>query len=83
MRDNQHLTLEEKIDLILEYQQKAHRHARFRLTSGIIFFIILIGLPLLGIFWFTTHFQEVLGVNPEELRESLNKVNSLLNQFPE
>lgn len=80
--NHENLSLEEKVDLLLEYHIKSHRHAKFRMVLGIIFFLVLIILPIFGLYWFTTHFQEIVGVDPEGLKNSLNKANGILEQLP-
>jgi len=50
--DNQELTLEEKVDKLLEYQKKTQFWARVRAIISVTLFIIFIVIPVIWSFYF-------------------------------
>ena len=87
--DNNNLTLEEKVDLLLKYQQRAHRLQMIRLGIGLVLFIVLVVLPIIfTIMWFqsldlsgiTGTYENVKGMS-DGATGSIDRLNELLKDF--
>ena len=69
------LTLEEKVDLLLAYQKKAHFWAKVRAVLSIILFFIFIILPIIWSFYFVRNL--VAGMEPGQLDLMIKNIKAV------
>lgn len=77
MNEEKILTLEEKVDQILEYQKKAARYAGVRIVMNIILFVLVVVLPILGAFWLGDYLTNELGFDTSIFKKSLQELQSI------
>jgi hypothetical protein len=71
------LTLEQKVDLLLNYQRKAERRAKIHtIVSWTLIFIFFI-LPMIGTYYFFKNL--VSGMEPGQLDTVMNSIQSVKN----
>lgn len=71
------LTLEEKIDEILRYQKSQRRWTAAKTVSNIVFFVVLVGLPLLGMVYFFNWAKSSLGLDLGDTRQMVEGLKTL------
>lgn len=72
---NDQLNLEEKIDLLLEYQKSARFWGRVRFVINLILFIVLIVLPVVWSIMLIRSF--LAGVDMNQLMENIKSLGNL------
>ena len=71
MSEEKNLTLEEKIDQILEYQRSAKNWAMFHAIMNFFFFFILVILPIIGLAFAFKSLMGGMGIDINSLQETL------------
>jgi len=71
------LTLEEKVDLLLEHQEKTIFWARIKAIAYVLFFIVFIVLPIMWSFYFIKNLFS--GVNVSALMGTVENLQAPLN----
>ena len=77
MNEEKTLTLEEKVDLILEYQKKAARYAAVRVVMSVIIFTLVVVLPIFAAVWIGDYLTNQLGFDTGMFKQSLQDLRSL------
>lgn len=71
------MTLEEKVDKLLEYQQKAHFWGRVKAIISLILFIIFIVIPVVWSIYFIRNL--LAGINVEAIKGTIDNLQAPLN----
>lgn len=54
------LTLEEKVDKILEYQKSSRRLAMFRTAMSVIIFVVFVAIPIISAFYLADYIKNTI-----------------------
>jgi len=73
----EHLSMEEKMDLLLKNQQRIKHFAWARLILSFLIFFAIVILPIIGILWIGDYIRDVIGLSAQEVGEILRRVKSL------
>ena len=71
------LTLEEKVDKILEYQKKVHFWTVVKALTNVTLFLLFIVLPIIGIVYFFDFARDSLGLNLDQFKQALEGLKTL------
>jgi hypothetical protein len=71
------MTLEEKVDELLKYQRRLHHMAVLKTVFSVLTFVILVILPLIGIYYMTDYLASSMGLSLSEIGETLQRVKHL------
>ncbi len=71
------MTLEEKVDELLVYQRKIHHMAILKTVFSGLTFLILVVLPVVGVYYLANHLTETIGLSLTEIGDTLKRVKSL------
>lgn len=71
------MTLEEKVDAILKYQKRLHHMAILKVIFSALTFIILVVLPVIGIYYLSDYIANSVGLSMQEIGETLQRAKSL------
>lgn len=78
MQDTQNMTLEQKVDLLLDYQRKAERRARIHTIINWVLIFIFFILPMIWSYYFFKNFvQSDQIMKGLETMKNLNEASSL------